>query len=224
MAFSFISSGAFASQGTLVTSQVVPSPTGPISIGDLIVVVLIIYQQGPAITTPDGSWFGTPPNLNNKAGQAIYYKYSNGPEPANYTFNSSLSAFMAGISLQFTGAAFESISGAFGVNPSLTSASVTPIHTNDLLIVTYTANGSLASMPLMTLDSNLSSIVNTSSSSEGFGIAIGQVAAPAAGIASAQYTTTISSANANGIFTATSMLICPPPPSITVFNNIVDGY
>jgi hypothetical protein len=149
----------------------------------------------------------------NKITSWLYSRIAGGGEPASYSWQIT-SQYAAGIMGAWRKASssspIEQSSGAAtgGGSPiSVTAPSLTPARNNELQVYFYGAQS--FSAPIITEPGARTQHSNVRSSKEGFALAFGDLAGPAAGTASLTYSATAT--GSNPVMTAQAILLIPAP-------------
>jgi hypothetical protein len=212
----FVAAGPLTDFSSAVSMVPVTKPAG-VQSGDLLLAQILVFDgTGSNVPTAPTGWTNIRKDSATDGNQLtswLYYKTAGSAEPSSYAWSIN-SQWAAGVMGAWRGAGtlspIDSASGAgvIGPNPLNDAApSLTPVLDTELQVYFYGAQSSQG--PLITVSGALNQHFNTSSSNEGFTLAIADLAAPDAGTPSSTYTAT-SSMVSSSAFTAQAVLLFPP--------------
>lgn len=183
-AISFVNVGAVAAGGA-GTSVSVAAPAS-IAANDVIIVHIGLTTSS-AITPPDASWHRAgiaDKNAGNTAWDSYFWHVATGAGDGPWVFGFT-SSFFTGVATAYRG-----VNTPYPVDVTLgaaadTAPSVTPKYTGGQLLGLFGGQN-----VTLTLDAGLTSRYNSSPPASNEDVAMGDIAAPNAGVASSTYTTT----------------------------------
>ena len=210
---SFVGTSQLTDSSLAVSTVSVSVPSG-VRAGDTLLAQIVVFD-GSASDVPSGpsGWTSIrreAVNNGNKITSWIYYKVAGSSEPASYGWNIG-SNWAAGVMGAWRGASSSPIdksSGATGAGSNLISAtapSQSPAVSNELQVYFYGSQSGNA--PNITLSNGPNQRFNSRSAKEGFTLAIGDIAAPAAGVASATYPASATISGSSLVMTAQAILL-----------------
>jgi hypothetical protein len=194
-----------------VTNVTVNVPSG-LTQGDIWLAHIVVYDKVSNAPSAPTGWNlirHDGPGTTNNSTSWFYWKKAGASETAA-TFTIS-SQYAMSCSIAYSAAdestPIDVTGGQSGTSSSPSSPSVTPRQNGDILVALYM--GQAASAPTCTLSGSLTSRYNNASTKEGFTLACGDVAAPAAATSSSAYAAGWSGA---GIVSESATTILIPPP------------
>lgn len=203
-----------------VGSLSVPAPAS-IQANDIIVVIIVHFSSGSTISKPDASWTQIGIEDTDGAGniwQDFYWHVATGSGDGPWSFSLSPNDYVSAWAVAFRGCNTTAPIDTTAVSseqsrlpPSLASPVVTPNYNGGLLFAPWTGN---LNSTEYTLDASLNSIYNVPSQFNASSVA-GWIAAPNAGVASAQYTTTADNGGGSyGMISRVVVLKAATPPAV----------
>jgi hypothetical protein len=210
----FVGAGPLADSSTAVTTVTVGRPTG-VQAGDVMLAQIVVYDGNASdLPTAPSGWTSIRHDAvsnGNLATSWLYYKVAVASEPASYGWKIA-SNFAAGAMGAWRGASASPIDNASGATAagaspiSVAAPSLTPAHSGDLQLYFYGAQSHAG--PTITLAGALTRRFEIVSAKEGFTLAFGDLAAPAAGTASPTFSASASMPGGLAM-TAQAILLIP---------------
>ena len=209
----FVGVSAVADSSSPVSTVSIGSPAG-VQPGDTLLAQIIVWDgSGSNVPTAPSGWAGIRHDAvsnGNRITSWLYYKVAGANEPATYGWNIN-PQYAAGVMGAWRGASLSPLdhaSGAAkaGASPlSLAAPTLTPTNNNELQVYFYGSQS--GSGPALTLPGAITQHLNVISSKEGFSLGFGDLAAPAAGIASPTYTATATLSGNSPVMNAQAILL-----------------
>ncbi len=205
----FVAASRLSDFGGPVSSVAVGLPDG-VEAGDCLLAQIVVFDPNASnVPTPPSGWslirhdsvYG-----GYKLTSWIYYKVAGSAEPATYSWNIA-PQWAAGGMGAWRGTSnqpIDSSSGATSTGKGLAAPSLTPSYGGELQVYFYGSQGDRG--PTITIPATMTERFNTSSLLEGFALAFGEMAAPAASAASPTYKAT---QTGGGATSAQAVLLIP---------------
>ena len=224
----FVGSGPLADYNATVSNVNLILPQG-VQSGDTLLAQIVIYDgDGSDVPTLPSGWNNIRhDSIGNglKATSWLYYKTASVNEPNSYSWNIN-SNWVIGAMEAWRGTSNVPVDNSSGTTAggtllvSASAPSLTPSHNGELEVYYFGSQSN--SGPILTLSGYLNPRFNSTSSKEGFALAVGDLPAPFAGNSSPPYPAT-ASISGTAVMTAQAVLLLPgsvsPSPSPTGTNS-----
>jgi hypothetical protein len=212
---SFVGTGPLSDSASAVTSVFVTLPSG-VQSGDVLLTQIVVYDgTGSDVPTAPPGWTAIrhdSANRTNLLTSWLYYKIAGPNEPPSYGW-SIVSNYAAGAMGAWRGAATSPIDNTSGASAtgtgSISAAAPLLTPSNDSEVQVYFYGSQSHAGPTISMSNALNQRFDTSSSKEGFTIALGDLAAPAGGNSSLTYTAGASISSGTLVMTAQAVLLVP---------------
>jgi hypothetical protein len=206
----FVGTGSLDDFSTPTSTLTLGAPSG-VRAGDTLLAQIVVYDgTGSDTPTLPAGWATIRHDSVSSGNQVtswLCYKVAGSSEPSSYAFgiNSNWAAGVIGAWRGASGSPIDKASGstAAGLSPvSATAPSLTPSGNGELSVYLYSSQSATA--PTISVSGALNQRFDTKSSKEGFTLAIADISAPSANVASPSYPAT---ATASGGAATTAQVI-----------------